>query len=95
MPEGVQSNYGGYRGTNIVPAIADPGYPPVNVIKRLPAKEFDDFMIPVKSAAQIARSAFDIKDDSSSRKLGDSCSARNSVSEECHDEDQETEAESF
>ncbi len=66
---GIESNYGAYRGTNVVPAIADPGYPSVNVMKRLPAKEFDDFMIQVKSAAQVARSAYDSKDEATSRKL--------------------------
>ncbi len=66
---GIESNYGAYRGTNVVPTIADPGNPSVSVTKRLPTKEFDDFMIQVKSAAQIARSAFDSKDESSSRKL--------------------------
>ncbi|MCU1302133.1 MAG: hypothetical protein JWQ87_2417 [Candidatus Sulfotelmatobacter sp.] len=67
--QGIESSYGAYRGTNIVPAITDPGYPSVVVTKHLPAKEFDDFMIQVKSAAQVARSAFDSKDESSSRKL--------------------------
>jgi Second Messenger Oligonucleotide or Dinucleotide Synthetase domain len=67
--EGIESSYGAYRGTNIVPAITDPGNPSVTVTKHLPAKEFDDFMIQVKSAAQTARSAFDSKDESTSRKL--------------------------
>jgi hypothetical protein len=67
--EGIESSYGAYRGTNIVPAITDPGNPSVIVTKHLPAKEFDDFMIQVKSGAQVARSAFDNNDESSSRKL--------------------------
>lgn len=67
--EGIESSYGAYRGTNIVPAITDPGNPSVIVTKHLPVKEFDDFMIQVKSAAQTARSAFDNNDESSSRKL--------------------------
>jgi hypothetical protein len=67
--EGIESSYGAYRGTNIVPAITDPGNSSVVVTKHLPAKEFDDFMIQVKSAAQIARSAFDNNDESSSREL--------------------------
>jgi hypothetical protein len=67
--EGIESSYGTYRGTNVVPAITDPGNPSVIVTKHLPVKEFDDFMIQVKSAAQISRSAFDNNDESSSRKL--------------------------
>jgi hypothetical protein len=67
--EGIESSYGPYRGTNIVPAITDPGYASVIVTKHLPVKEFDDFMIQVKSAAQTARSAFDNNDEASSRKL--------------------------
>lgn len=67
--EGIESNYGFYRGTNVVPSISDPGYSSVNVTKRLPTKEFDDFMIQVKSAAKTAQSAFDSADEASSRKL--------------------------
>jgi hypothetical protein len=67
--EGIESNYGVYRGTNIVPSISDPGYATVNVMKRLPTKEFDDFMVQVKSAAGTARSAFNSTDEASSRKL--------------------------
>jgi hypothetical protein len=67
--EGIESNYGFYRGTNIVPTIDDPGYASVNVMKRLPSKEFDDFMTQVKSAAVTARSAIDSTDEVASRKL--------------------------
>ncbi len=67
--EGIESNYGVYRGTNIVPSISDPGYASVNVMKRLPAKEFDDFMIQVKAAAQAARGALNSTTESESRKL--------------------------
>lgn len=67
--EGIETSYGVYRGTNIVPSISDPGYASVNVTKRLPAKEFDDFMIQVKSAAQTARSAFNSTTESESKKL--------------------------
>ncbi len=67
--EGIESNYGVYRGTNIVPSISDPGYASVNVMKRLPTKEFDDFMVQVRSAAVTARSAFNNTDEAASRKL--------------------------
>ncbi len=67
--EGIETSYGVYRGTSIVPAISDPGYASVNVTKRLPAKEFDDFMIQVKAAAQTARSAFNSPTESESKKL--------------------------
>lgn len=67
--EGIESNYGVYRGTNIVPTISDPGYPSVNVMKRLSVKEFDDFMTQVKSAALTARNAFNNTDEAASRKL--------------------------
>lgn len=67
--EGIESNFGLYRGTNIVPSISDPGYASVNVMKRLPTKEFDDFMVQVKAAAVTARNAFNSADEASSRKL--------------------------
>jgi hypothetical protein len=67
--EGIEANYGLYRGTNVVPTISDPGYTSVNVTKRLPTKEFDDFMIQVKAAAQTARGAFNSSTESESRKL--------------------------
>jgi len=67
--EGIESNYGVYRGTNIVPTISDPGYTSVNVLKRLPTKEFDDFMMQVKSAAVVARNALNSTDEGTSRKL--------------------------
>ena len=67
--EGIESNYGLYRGTNVVPSITDPGYASVNVTKHLSTKEFDDFMIQVRSAAKTARSAFDSTDEGSSKKL--------------------------
>jgi hypothetical protein len=41
----------------------------VNVTKRLPVDEFNDFMTQVKSAAQTARSAINSTDELSSRKL--------------------------
>ena len=67
--EGIESNYGVYRGSNIVPTISDPGYATVNVMKRLSVKEFDDFMVQVKSAAVTARNAFNTTTESESRKL--------------------------
>lgn len=67
--EGIEINYGVYRGTSIVPSISDPGYASVNVTKSLPAKEFDDFMIQIKAAAQTARSAFNSTTESESKKL--------------------------
>lgn len=67
--EGIETSFGVYRGTSIVPSISDPGYASVNVTKRLPAKEFDDFMIQVKAAAQTARSAFNSATESESKKL--------------------------
>jgi hypothetical protein len=67
--EGIETNYGSYRGSNLVPSISDPGYASVNVTKRLPVDEFNDFMTQVKSAAQTARSAINSTDELSSRKL--------------------------
>jgi hypothetical protein len=67
--EAIEANYGVYRGSGVVPTISDPGYATVNVMKRLPTKEFDDFMVQVKAAAKTARSAFDSGTDAESRKL--------------------------
>jgi len=67
--EGIERTYGGYRNTGMVPSIADPGYPPVNVAKRWESKEFDSFMTQVKSAAVTARQALDSTDEATSRKL--------------------------
>lgn len=67
--EGVERSYGAYRNTGTVPALYDPGYPTINVTKRWPAKEFDDFMAQIKSAATTARTAFDSSDENESRRL--------------------------
>lgn len=67
--EGIERSYGSYRSLGVVPVISDPGYPSVNVAKRLSVKEFTDFMTQVKSAAATARKAFDETNESASRKL--------------------------
>jgi len=67
--EGIERSYGTYCNTNLVPNISDPGYSSVNVAKRWPAEEFNDFMVQVKSAAARARSAFNSSDETESRKL--------------------------
>jgi hypothetical protein len=67
--EGIERAYGAYRNTGVVPTISDPGYASVNVAKRWPAKEFNDFMAQVKAAAVTARSAYNSSDEASSRKL--------------------------
>ncbi len=67
--EGVESSYGFYRDSNIVPSIPDPGYASVNVAKHWEAKEFKDFMTQVKTAAATARKALDNADEAESRKL--------------------------
>ncbi len=67
--EGLERNYGSYRNSNLVPVISDPGYTSVNIAKRWTAKEFRDFLVQVKSASVIARSALNSSDDSASRKL--------------------------
>lgn len=67
--EGIERNYGSYCALNTVPVVADPGFPSVNVTKRWPVQEFKDFMAQVKSAATIARNAFDSADEATSRKL--------------------------
>lgn len=67
--EGIERNYGIYRNTNRVPIISDPGYTTVNVAKRWPAGEFNDFIVQVKSAAATARNAFNSSDEATSRKL--------------------------
>lgn len=67
--EGIQRNYGGYRGTNIVPHLPDPGYPSVNVAKRWSSADFDAFLDQVKPASQTARQAIEATDEAESRKL--------------------------
>ncbi|MBZ5538106.1 MAG: hypothetical protein LAO31_19310 [Acidobacteriia bacterium] len=67
--EGIEHSYGNYRNTNSVPSISDPGYSSVNVAKRWPAKEFNDFMVQVKSAATTSRNAFSSSDETASRRL--------------------------
>ena len=67
--EGIESKYGSYRNTAIVPSIADPGYSSVNVAKRWTSTEFKDFMARVESAAGTARSAFNDSNETESRKL--------------------------
>lgn len=67
--EGIERTYGGFRNTNSVPTISDPGYPSVNVAKRWTSAEFDDFMLQVQTAATTARKALDEADESESRKL--------------------------
>ena len=67
--EGIESSYGIYRGSGIVPQITDPGYSSVIVTKRWTTAEFDAFMTQVKTAAQTARKALDSKDEAESRKL--------------------------
>lgn len=67
--EGVERSYGIYRNLKTVPSIYDPGYPTINVAKRWPFSEFNDFMTQVKSAAATARQALDNADETESRKL--------------------------
>lgn len=67
--EGIQSSYGFYRGTGIVPQIPDPGYSSANVAKRWASGDFDAFLEQVKSAAETARRAIDEADEMESRKL--------------------------
>lgn len=67
--EGIQSSYGFYRGTSIVPPITDPGYFSVNVAKRWTSDDFDAFLDQVKPAAETARKALDATDETESRKL--------------------------
>jgi len=67
--EGINQNYGAYRNLDTVPTISDPGYTSVNVAKRWPSSEFKAFLTNVKSAAAVARSAYDSKDEATSRKL--------------------------
>ena len=67
--EGIERSYGNYRALGVVPVISDPGYTSVNVAKRLSVKEFTDFMTQVKSAAAIARKAFDESNEGASRRL--------------------------
>jgi len=67
--EAIERSYGNYRTLGVVPVISDPGYPSVNVAKRLSVKEFTDFMTQVKSAAATARKAFDESNEGASRKL--------------------------
>lgn len=67
--EGIQSNYGFYRGTSSVPFISDPGYTSINVAKRWASGDFDAFLDQVKPAAQTARMALETTDEVESRKL--------------------------
>ncbi len=67
--EGIQSSYGFYRGTGIVPQIVDPGYSSVNVAKRWASDDFDAFLDQVKPAAETARKALDTTDETESRKI--------------------------
>jgi len=67
--EGIESSYGAYRGTGVVPSIPDPGYASVNVAKHWEPAEFNAFMNQVKAAAVTARKALDSKDEAESRKL--------------------------
>lgn len=67
--EGIESSYGAYRGTGVVPSIPDPGYASVNVAKHWKPAEFNAFMNQVKPAAVTARKALDSKDEAESRKL--------------------------
>jgi SMODS domain-containing protein len=67
--EGINQTYGSYRNLDIVPVISDPGYTSVNVAKRWPSAEFKTFLTNVKNAATVARSAYDSKDEATSRKL--------------------------
>lgn len=66
--EGIQSNYGLYRGTGSVPQIPDPGYPTINVTKRWPSSDFDAFLDQVKPAALTARAALNATDEAETRK---------------------------
>lgn len=67
--EGINNNYGFYRGTGSVPQISDPGYSSVNVAKRWKTDEFDAFLEQVKSAATTARTALHSTDEAESRRL--------------------------
>jgi hypothetical protein len=67
--EGIERTYGVYRGTGTVPTIADPGYAAVSVAKHWEAKDFNDFMTQIKTAAVTAQKALNSKDESESRKL--------------------------
>jgi hypothetical protein len=67
--EGIERTYGYYRDTSLVPSIADPGNPSVNVAKRWTSVDFKNFMTQVKSAAATARAAFDSSDETASRRL--------------------------
>lgn len=67
--EGIQTSYGFYRGTGLVPQIPDPGYSSVNVAKRWASDEFNSFLEQVKVAAETARKALDSADETESRTL--------------------------
>lgn len=67
--EGINSTYGYYRGSGVVPSISDPGISSVNVAKRWGSAEFDAFLDQVKSAAATARQALDSTDEAESRRL--------------------------
>jgi hypothetical protein len=67
--EGINNNYGFYRGSGSVPQISDPGYSSVNVAKHWTSDEFDAFLDVVKAAALTARSALSATDETESRRL--------------------------
>lgn len=67
--QGIESSYGGYRNTGMVPVISDPGYPSVNVAKHWDAGDFTDFMNQVKTADATARQAFYSANETESRRL--------------------------
>jgi hypothetical protein len=67
--EGINQTYGSYRNLDTVPVISDPGYTFVNVAKRWSSGEFKAFLANVKSAAAIARSAYNNDNEAASRKL--------------------------
>ena len=67
--ETIEARYGAYRDTGTTPAIADPGYPSVNVAKRWGAGDFTAFMEQVRAAATTARKALDSASETESRRL--------------------------
>ena len=67
--ESIESSYGSYRGTGVVPSIPDPGYASVNVAKHWEPDDFTAFMNQVKTAAVTARKALGSQDEGESRKL--------------------------
>ena len=65
----INTNYASYLLLNVVPQIADPGYPSVNVAKRWKFSEFSAFMNEVTSSLQIAKAALASEDRNESIKL--------------------------